>query len=106
MRLGKTLGCMTGTASLLMATAAHACPFCDTYTGRQVREGIWNEHFWSNVLLTTLPFPIFAAIITLLYFGVPSMGRTKRLPSAGSTRKLMAISPPTQNPRFKNHHRL
>ena len=69
-------------APVLVSTAARACPFCDTYTGQRVRAGIWDEHFWHNVLLTTLPFPIFAVIIALLYFGVPCTGRAKRLRAA------------------------
>ena len=36
-----------------------------------MRAGIWDEHFWSNLLLTALPFAVFAVIIALLYFGVP-----------------------------------
>ena len=71
MRLNKLLCCLTGTVPALAATAAWACPFCETYTGQRVRAGIWDGHFWHNVLLTVLPFAVFAVVIALLYVGVP-----------------------------------
>ena len=77
MRLSKLLSYLIGMVPLLVATAACACPFCDTYTGQRVREGIWDEHFWHNVLLTALPFAVFAVIIALLHFGVPFTRRAR-----------------------------
>ena len=69
MRLSRPLSGLIG-MSLLVTPVARACPFCDTFTSQRVREGIWDEHFWSNVLLTALPFAVFAAIIAWPYFGV------------------------------------
>ena len=57
-------------AVLVCASTASACPFCESETGQQVKAGIFNDHFWSNVLLTVLPFPILLAIVALIYFDV------------------------------------
>jgi len=57
-------------AVLVFASAASACPFCESETGQQVKAGIFNDQFWMNVLLTLLPFPILLAIVALIYFDV------------------------------------
>jgi hypothetical protein len=44
---------------LASAGSVSACPVCDTGTGRQVRAGIFNEDFVPNLLMSSLPFPIF-----------------------------------------------
>jgi hypothetical protein len=53
----------------LSAPAAHACPVCHTETGKEVRAGIFNEDFRSNLLTTLLPFPIVLGITAALHFG-------------------------------------
>ncbi len=55
---------------LRMASAA-ACPLCNTGTGKQVRAGLFNGHFGTNLLLVLLPIPVFLVIIAFLYFGPP-----------------------------------
>ena len=57
--------------SLLSGSAASACPYCDSPTGRQVREGIFNSDFGYNVLITLVPFPVLIVIVVLIYFGLP-----------------------------------
>ena len=49
-------------AWLLLVSPAVACPFCESETGRQVRQGIFDRHFVDNLLLTLLPFPVLLAI--------------------------------------------
>jgi hypothetical protein len=73
---------------LLNLPAAAACPFCESETGQQVKAGIFNDHFWLNVLLTLLPFPILLAIVALIYFDVPwrwKQTRTSAKAAAPST---------------------
>ncbi|NNJ25923.1 hypothetical protein [Alienimonas chondri] len=51
--------------------AAVACPYCDSDVGQQVWAGIFNEDFWLNGLLTTLPIPVMALIVGVIHFGLP-----------------------------------
>ena len=60
----------------LAASAALACPVCDTDTGQQVRAGIFDEDFARNLLLTLLPFPVLLTIVAAIHFGLP--GRAAR----------------------------
>ncbi len=60
-------------AVLVFASAASACPFCESETGQQVKAGIFNDQFWGNVLLTLLPFPVLLAIVALIYFDLSSL---------------------------------
>jgi hypothetical protein len=59
-------------AGLLVLSAglpsASACPYCETETGKQVRAGIFNDQFCSNVTLTLLPLFILLGIVALIYF--------------------------------------
>jgi hypothetical protein len=48
-----------------------ACPLCESETGQQVREGIFNDDFGVNLLVTLLPFPVLIAIVVLLHYGLP-----------------------------------
>jgi hypothetical protein len=48
--------------------SATACPYCETETGQQVRAGIFNDQFWSNVTLTLLPLFVLLGIVALIYF--------------------------------------
>ena len=71
-------------AVLLSASAASACPVCETETGKQVRAGIFGDDFASNVALTLVPFPLLAGLVALIHFG--PWGKGGRAPSAaGST---------------------
>ena len=70
---------MTATAILpiLGASPARACPLCNSETGRRVLEGIFDAQFGPNLLATLLPFPVFLAVIALVYYWspTPSHGR-------------------------------
>ena len=55
-------------AVLLSTSSALACPFCESETGQQVRTGIFNDQFWSNVTLTLLPLLVLLGIVALIYF--------------------------------------
>lgn len=57
--------------ALARVGSVSACPHCDSEIGRQVRAGIFNEHFWSNLALTLLPVPILVGIVALIHFGIP-----------------------------------
>jgi hypothetical protein len=54
--------------ALVNGSIAAACPLCDSETGRQVQAEIFNDQFWSNLLLTLSPFPVLLAIVALIYF--------------------------------------
>lgn len=56
---------------LLTASAGAACPFCESAIGEQVKAGIFNEDFGSNLVLTLLPFPVLLGMVALLHFGWP-----------------------------------
>ena len=71
-----------GFLALLGAVPAVACPVCDTGTGEQVRQGIFDERFGLNLALTLAPFPIFLAVAALLYYGFPA-GRRRGTPPSG-----------------------
>ena len=56
------------------ATAALACPVCDSATGQEVRAGIFGADFASNLLAVVLPFAAVAAVVAAVHFGVPLRG--------------------------------
>lgn len=54
--------------ALLCASTAEACPFCNSNTAEQVREGIFNSDFGTNLAVAVAPFVIlFAVLILILY---------------------------------------
>lgn len=61
--------------NLAIALCANACPYCETETGKQVQQGIFNDQFWSNVTMTLLPLFILLAIVALIYFDLPWLWR-------------------------------
>lgn len=63
----------------VFATKAMACPFCDGGPSgvNDVREGIFDSNFWPKVAATLAPFPIFAGIVALIYFGPASFKRRR-----------------------------
>ena len=64
-RMAVTSGLIVLSVGLRSATA---CPYCETETGKQVRAGIFNDQFWSNVTLTLLPLVVLLGIVALIYF--------------------------------------
>lgn len=58
---------------VLSAISAHACTVCDSPTGHQVRAGLFNGHFLHMLLITALPFPLFALAVLLVHFGMPDL---------------------------------
>ena len=71
-RMTRTLG------TLALALPAHACTVCNSPTGHQVRAGLFNGHFLHTSLLVAAPFPIFAALLVLLHFGMPDLNMPAR----------------------------
>ncbi len=67
--LTKLRVCSALGASLLVASVAAACPICHTELGRQVRSGILDADFWTNLFTVLLPFPIFLMIAAALHYG-------------------------------------
>ncbi len=70
--LGRT--CVRGLVSgavLLRPLMAAACPLCDTESGQQVRAGIFNEEFWTTLLVVASPFPVLLLGIAAYHFGWP-----------------------------------
>lgn len=53
----------------LIGTEAAACPVCDGETGREVRAGVFDESFGSNLLATLLPFLLVAGVAATIHFG-------------------------------------
>lgn len=68
--------------AIVLAVPAFACPVCATDTGQQVRQGIFDDRFWVNVLLILLPFPVFIGVAAGLYRGFPA-GREPASPPHG-----------------------
>ena len=63
---------------LFTSSAVWACPFCNPSSGfNQVKEGIFNDTFWMRAAAVAAPFPVFAGIIALIYYG-PGGGTRKR----------------------------
>jgi hypothetical protein len=64
---------------VVFASKAMACPSCDGGPSgvNEVREGIFDNNFWPKVAATLAPFPIFAGIVALIYFGPPSFKRRR-----------------------------
>lgn len=80
----KTLGRSAAAVSLmLLALPASACPVCQSDTGQQVRQGIFDGRFGMNLFITLLPFPILVGIVLAIYFGIPRPGDLlRRLPNS------------------------
>lgn len=62
-------------AAMLLAPSAQACPDCPEGIRRQVRAGIFDETFASNLGKAALPFGVFAAITAALHLGLPRQRR-------------------------------
>jgi hypothetical protein len=60
---------LLGTASI-----AEACPWCNGGPSgiNEVKAGIFNATFWMRAAAVLAPFPLFAGIIALIYFGPPN----------------------------------
>ena len=54
---------------LAMATAAPACPYCDSAVGRRVAAGIFNADFPATLGLTALPLALLAGVVAAIHFG-------------------------------------
>lgn len=46
-----------------------ACPLCATSIGQQVRAGIFNQFFFTNLFYTLLPFIILILIVLFVSYG-------------------------------------
>lgn len=57
--------------TLLCASPVLSCPVCDSGTGKAVRAGIFGSDFGANLLVTLLPFGVFAVLVAAIYHGVP-----------------------------------
>ena len=64
-----------GAVLVLPAPSAGACPVCDRETGREVRAGIFDEHFGFNLAATVLPFGVLLALTAAIHFGWPGWHR-------------------------------
>jgi uncharacterized membrane protein len=76
---------------LVSASTALACPLCDSETGRQVRAGIFNADFVTNLVLTLLPFPVLLGLVAWIHFGpTPDPVRHLRRPAMANRRPLLS----------------
>jgi len=81
-----TIGLSSFSAAILLNIAdSVACPLCSSDIGEQVRDGIFNEHFGYNLLVTLSPFPILAGILAVIYFG----GRHSPTPTGQPKERLL-----------------
>lgn len=55
----------------MRADRAWGCPVCYSRTGMLVRAGILDHAFGRNVLVTLLPFAVFGALVTWVYYQLP-----------------------------------
>ncbi|MEW4568468.1 hypothetical protein AB1L88_11425 [Tautonia sp. JC769] len=62
---------LSGVFCALTATfnAVHACPVCNEPLGQQVRAGIFDETFGSNLVATLFPFAIFLGVVAAIHGG-------------------------------------
>ena len=56
----------------VLAATALGCPVCDTGTGQDVRDGLFDENFARNVFAVALPFPILLGVVAMIHFGWPA----------------------------------
>jgi hypothetical protein len=54
-----------------MTSIVGACPWCNGGPSgiNEVKAGIFNDTFWMRAAAVLAPFPLFAGIIALIYFG-------------------------------------
>ena len=60
---------------IIRASAAEACPVCDTTTGQQVRAGIFDHDFGMTLLTVLAPFPVLVFVLAAMHFGLPRFGK-------------------------------
>lgn len=59
-------------AVMLLTSTTQACPFCDSSTAQQVRDGIFNSDFTYNMGVAAAPFIVLSAVLILiLYWPTP-----------------------------------
>jgi hypothetical protein len=61
---------------VLLTNIADACVLCHSPVAEQVRAGTFNSSFGLRLSVIAAPFPIFLAIVALIYFGLPASKRT------------------------------
>ncbi|MGN6544374.1 MAG: hypothetical protein ACTHK7_04955 [Aureliella sp.] len=61
---------MTLMAALCVGSTAAACPFCNGGSSgvNEIKAGIFNDMFWPRAAAVLAPFPIFLALVALIYF--------------------------------------
>jgi hypothetical protein len=74
MTVKRTTVCIVFIVVLFCTTSiVEACPWCNGGPSgiNEVRAGIFNDTFWMRAAAVLAPFPLFAGIIALIYFGPP-----------------------------------
>jgi hypothetical protein len=61
--------------ALAAETAVLGCPVCDSEQGKEVRAGVFDEQFGSNLMRVLLPFPIAAGVLGTAYVLLPTPRR-------------------------------
>ncbi len=81
-RLGIFLASLFVATAFLSPATTFACTLCDTDTGRQVRAGIFEEHFWPTLIGVIAPFPIMLLAVAAIHFAIPGLpNRTRTNPT-------------------------
>jgi hypothetical protein len=70
----RLLGFLCAASLSLLPLVAGACPICNTETGQQVRAGIFDDNFWSTLLIVISPFPVLLLAIAAYHFDWLSFG--------------------------------
>lgn len=67
------------------ASAAQACPYCESDVGREVAAGIFNGDFVLNAVKTLLPFPVLLGLVAAVHFGIwPAGGGATSMDASGT----------------------
>ena len=61
--------CYTFIFLLLTSAAGYTCPVCNSATGKKVRASVLGPDLLYNLVVTIVPFAIFALIVVLIYHG-------------------------------------
>lgn len=67
-RSRRTVRSLVIACAALFPLVAVACPLCNTETGKQVRDGIFGNDFWTTPLIVASPFPILLLATAAYHF--------------------------------------
>ena len=84
--------CAIALTTMLRASVADACPFCDSQIAEQVRAGIFNADFGYHLAVSLAPFPVFIGILLLIYHSPTSRSPRRFAQTRSESSKPSALS--------------